>query len=45
LSDPRGRGGFLWVLGMALGAIFAIAILFAGLPALFVPTCGAGSRA
>ncbi|MDQ3951153.1 MAG: hypothetical protein M3282_12535 [Gemmatimonadota bacterium] len=45
LSDPRGRGGFLWVLGMVLGAIFALAILFAGLPPLFVPTCGAGSRA
>jgi len=39
LSDPHGRGGFLWILGIVLGIFFAAVILAAGLPPVFVPTC------
>lgn len=39
LSDPRGRGGFLWMLGALLGIVFAFAIVLAGVATFFVRTC------
>lgn len=40
LSEPGGRGGFLWLVGVLLGGIFTLAIVLAGIAPLFVPTCG-----
>lgn len=42
LAEPHGRGGFLWLVGVMLGGIFALAIAMQGLAPLFVPTCGPG---
>lgn len=39
LSNPAGRGGFLWMLGFLLGAVFAFFIALAGVSTLFVQTC------
>lgn len=39
LSEPRGRGGLLWMVGILSAALFGVVILLAGLPPLFVPIC------
>lgn len=39
LDVPGGRGGFYWMLGMLLAALFTLVIVLEGLPPLFVPTC------
>lgn len=39
LSDPTGRGGFLWILGALLGVVFAFVIVLGGMATLFVRTC------
>lgn len=39
LGEPVGRDRFLMLLGMALSALFTLAILATALAPLFVPTC------
>lgn len=41
IEQPRGRDRFLMLVGMALAALFTLAIVVEALAPLFVPTCEA----
>jgi hypothetical protein len=40
LAEPGGRTGFLMAVGILAAVLFGLVIILAGLPPLFVPTCG-----